>query len=95
MPENALTLTASGTVIGYQGFAKDQVAGIAKLSPGSTKDPLDPSMFTTYAVNANQTKMQLMAFLEDGSKVTGYIPGVSDVFAGAGTNYSARSLMSR
>lgn len=71
MPENALTLTASSTVIGYQGFAKEQVASMAKLSPGTTKDPLDPSMFTTYAVNANQTKMQLMVFLEDGGKVTG------------------------
>ena len=41
MPENAVTLTASGVAIGYQGFARDQVAGLAKLSPGSTRDPLD------------------------------------------------------
>lgn len=32
MPEGPVTITASGTDIGYQGFAKDQVAGIAKLS---------------------------------------------------------------
>lgn len=32
MPEGPVTITASGTDIGYQGFAKDMVAGIAKLS---------------------------------------------------------------
>ena len=41
MPENAVVLTASGVTIGYQGFARDQVAGLAKLSPGSTRDPMD------------------------------------------------------
>jgi prepilin-type N-terminal cleavage/methylation domain-containing protein len=33
MPENAVVLTASGVTIGYQGSARDQVAGMAKLSP--------------------------------------------------------------
>ncbi len=41
MPEDAVTLTASGVTIGYQGFARDRVGGMAKLSPGSTRDPLD------------------------------------------------------
>jgi hypothetical protein len=41
MPENAVTLTASGVVIGYQGSALDRTAGMAKLSLGSTRDPAD------------------------------------------------------
>lgn len=32
MPEGTVTISASGTDIGYQGFAKDTVGGIAKLS---------------------------------------------------------------
>lgn len=97
MPETPLSITASGTVIEYQGFAKDQVAGIAKLSAWSTQDPLDPSIYTTYATNANQTKMQLMNFLEDGSKVTAFLPetfGIEDAYAGS-TSYTTRSPMTK
>lgn len=88
MPENAVIITASGVAIGYQGFAKDQVASIAKLSVGATKDPLDANMYTTYVVNANQTKMQLMGFLEDGSNVTAFVP---TAYASASSNYSKRT----
>ncbi len=90
MPESPITITASGAPIGYQGFAKDQVAGIAKLSAGATKDPLDPSIYTTYSTNALQTKMQLMAFLEDGSKVTGYNSVVGEAFAAGAASYASR-----
>ena len=71
MPEDAVVLTASGTAIGYQGFARDRTASLSKLSPGATRDPLDAGMYLTYAVNAGQTKMQAMAFLEDGRKASG------------------------
>jgi hypothetical protein len=71
MPEDAVTLTASGVTIGYQGFARDRTASLSKLSPGATRDPLDAGMYLTYAVNAGQTKMQAMAFLEDGRKASG------------------------
>lgn len=87
MPENPVNITASGTIIGYQGFAKDMVGGIAKLSAWATKDPLDASMFTTYSVNGDRTKMQLIAFLEDGSNVTAFIPSV---YASANSDYSKR-----
>jgi hypothetical protein len=71
MPEDAVTLTASGITIGHQGFARDRTASLSKLSPGATRDPLDAGMYLTYAVNAGQTKMQAMAFLEDGRKASG------------------------
>ncbi len=95
MPESPITLLASGSIIGYQGFARDQVAGIAKLSAWATKDPLDPTIYTTYSTNVLQTKMQLMAFLEDGSKVTAYMPGITELSAATNTNYAARSPMTK
>lgn len=60
---------------------------MAKLSAGATKDPLDATMYTTYSVNANQTKMQVMAFLEDGSTITAFVP---EAFASTSSDYSKR-----
>jgi prepilin-type N-terminal cleavage/methylation domain-containing protein len=92
LPESALTLTASGVVVGYQGFARDQVASIAKLSAGATRDPLDTGIYMTYATNALLTKVQVMAYMEDGAKIMGdnLVPGVSVAYAGASSNYTSR-----
>ena len=53
-------------------------------------------MYTTYATNAGQTKMQVMAFLEDGSKAAGIgmVPGVDTTWAG-GSSYSSRTPLSK
>ena len=32
MPESSVNITASGTIIGYQGFAKEQVGALANIS---------------------------------------------------------------
>jgi hypothetical protein len=53
---------------------------------------MDTSIYTTYSVNANQSKMQLMTFLENGSNVTAFIP---DAYAGVGSDYSKRSPMTK
>jgi type II secretory pathway pseudopilin PulG len=90
LPESFVTITASGTDIGYQGFAKDLVWGIAKLSRGATTDPLDPSISTTYSVNASKTKMQLMSFLEDGNSTLAFLP---NAYASIGSDYSKRSYL--
>ncbi|MDD2916875.1 MAG: prepilin-type N-terminal cleavage/methylation domain-containing protein [Candidatus Gracilibacteria bacterium] len=90
MPEGPVTITASGTsVVSYQGFAKDGVGGMAKLSPGATQDPLDTSIYTTYSINADRTKMELMNFLEDTSTLTlnAFVPNAS---ADIGSDYSKR-----
>lgn len=99
MPENAVVLTASGVPIGYQGFARDQIARLAKLSPNSTRDPVDPGMYTTYAVSAGQTNMQVMAFLEDGSKASSIgigseMFGIDTAYAGS-SDYSTRTPASK
>lgn len=44
-------------------------------------------MYATYSVNANQTKIQVMAFLEDGRNVTAFVP---EAFASTGSDYSKR-----
>ncbi len=87
MPESSVIITASGTIIGYQGFAGDQIGSIVKLSPEATRDPLDTTIYTTYSVNANRTKMQIMAFLENGNILTAYVP---TAFANIGSDYSKR-----
>ncbi|MDD2916947.1 MAG: SBBP repeat-containing protein, partial [Candidatus Gracilibacteria bacterium] len=72
MPEDAVTLMASGIAIGYQGFAKDTVANIAKMSAGGTIDPSDPTMYMTYLTDIDRSQMQLMTFLEDRSSITSF-----------------------
>lgn len=88
IPENYVSITASGVTVGYQGFAKDQVAGIAGISKGGTVDPVDSTMYTTYSVNTNRTKMELMSFLEDKSNVISFAP-IS--FAAGASDYSKRN----
>jgi hypothetical protein len=97
MPEDAVVLTASGTAIGYQGFARDRTASLSKLSPGATRDPLDAGMYLTYAVDSGQAKMQVMAFLEDGSKASGIGMGTlgADTAWAGGSSYSARTPVSK
>ena len=72
LPENPITLTASWptNIIGYQWFAKEQIGSIANLSSNGTLDPLDSTIYTTYSINVDRTKMQLMSFLEDSNNVT-------------------------
>ena len=95
LPEGPLSILASGSIIGYQGFAKDQVAGLANLSAGGTKDPSDASMYTTYAVSYNQTKMQVMSFLENGSTVTSFVPLVPVASASSTSDYSTRTPVTK
>ena len=95
LPDWAVNITASGVsnIIWYQGYAKDQIWSIAKLSPWGTLDPLDPTIYTTYSVNQNQSKMQLMTFLEDGSNVTAFVPNalsISNASASSTSDYSKR-----
>ncbi|MDD2916520.1 MAG: prepilin-type N-terminal cleavage/methylation domain-containing protein [Candidatus Gracilibacteria bacterium] len=91
MPEGSVIITASGTtIVSYQGFAKDGVGSMARLSPGATQDPLDTSIYTTYSVNADRTKMELMNFLEDGSTLLSLNAFVPNASADIGSDYSKR-----
>ena len=53
-------------------------------------------MYTTYAVNEGQTKMQAMVFLENGSKASGIGigPGLDSAYAG-GSSYPSRTPVSK
>lgn len=92
MPEGKIDILSSGAVvIGYQGFARDQIAGLAKISPGGTIDPSDVTIYTTYSVDVNKTRMQAMIFLEDTSTPTAFTPSiVPTVSASSTSDYSKR-----
>ncbi|MDD2916388.1 MAG: prepilin-type N-terminal cleavage/methylation domain-containing protein, partial [Candidatus Gracilibacteria bacterium] len=90
VPENTVSVTASGITIGYQGFAKEPTERTIGLSVGGTRDPLDTSIYTTYSVNADRTKMELMNFLEDGSTLLSLNAFVPNASADIGSDYSKR-----
>ncbi|MDD2916709.1 MAG: fibrinogen-like YCDxxxxGGGW domain-containing protein [Candidatus Gracilibacteria bacterium] len=90
VPENMVSVTASGITIGYQGFAKELTERTIGLSVGGTRDPLDTSIYTTYSVNADRTKMELMNFLEDGSMLLSLNAFVPNASADIGSDYSKR-----
>jgi len=94
MPESSVTIMASGVTIGYQGFAGDVVALLAKLSPRGTTDPSDATIYTTYTVNLNQSKMQAMVFLEDSSTVSAFVSSLTPTAnASTTSDYSKRYPM--
>jgi hypothetical protein len=48
-------------------------------------------MYTTYSTNTNQTKMQAMVFLEDGSSITSLAPSfITEAHASVTSDYSKR-----
>lgn len=90
-PEGSVEITASGTIIGYQWFAREQIETITKLSPWATADPADPTIYTTYSTNFKGTKMQAMVFMEEGGKVSTFVPDIIPMtFANPTSDYSIR-----
>lgn len=61
MPDSAVSVTASGYQVGFQGYAGPQV--LYKVGMGKVRDPLDGMQYT-YSVNANASKYQILGFLE-------------------------------
>ena len=70
LPDNAVTIYNSGTVVRYQGYAGRQTLSNIKFSNNAGTDPLDSGTYYTYTTNALQTKMQLLAYLEDGTMLS-------------------------
>lgn len=64
-----ITLMASGTVIGYQWYAGNNVLRVINMS--HTTDPLDKKYYT-YSTNANYTKYQVLGLMEE-SDTLGWI----------------------
>lgn len=91
---NMLTLTASGTPIGYQGYAGTNVMRTIRFG-GKGLDPLDGKAYT-YSTNVSGNKYQLLGLLEnaDSSAVTldGELFGIATAHAGA---YDTRIPLSR
>lgn len=90
---NLVTLTASGTMIGYQGCAGSNTLRILDVG-GKFQDPLD-GKFYTYSTNANGTRYQIAGLLENSDNPSlAFISdiGVPTAFAGA---YDARIPLSK
>lgn len=82
---NTVTLTASGTPIGYQGYAGSNVMRTIKFG-GKGQDPLD-GKFYTYSTNIAGNKYQLLGLLENSDSpavsLNGELFGVETAHAGA------------
>jgi len=72
-PENAIEITASGTLIWYQWEMWKDILNRIWVNNG-WKDPKDDKYYT-YSINNNQTKYQILWFLEDGESITMRILG--------------------
>lgn len=86
---NLVTLTASGTVIGYQGYAGKNVLRVLDLG-GRFQDPTD-GQYYTYATNSTMNRYQVLGLLEDSGNPSllsfDKLPGVEVAHAAYDTRY--------
>ena len=69
-PDSFITLTASGTTIGYQGYAGKAVLAAIQIEKGG-KDPKDNTYYT-YTADATNSYFEVLAYFEsqDTSKLS-------------------------
>ena len=76
LPENAIEIRDISNILSYQWYAWEAATRLSRIN----KTPLDPKDIVRYVylVNANQTKLQLMGYLEswDTAKMVSY----ADIF---------------
>ena len=63
IPDDKIDITASGTLVTYQGYAGQQTLGNIEVHWG-WKDPLDDTYYT-YSTNLTQNKYQILGFFEN------------------------------
>ena len=86
LPDNKIDITASGTIVAYQGYAGVDVLDTLDYTNGG-KDPKDKSYFT-YSVTKNRNSLQLLALMEEANSLqTLSIPWISTTHA---VDYSER-----
>ena len=62
IPDDKIDITASGTILTYQGYAGQQTLGNIEVHWG-WKDPLNQTYYP-YSVNPNRNKFQILWYLE-------------------------------
>ena len=82
----SVTLTLSGTTIGYQGTVGANVLSLANMK-GNVLDPLDGQPFT-YSVNASLNSEEVMGWLESQSSSAYQAPRITQTAYAA--NYASR-----
>jgi type II secretory pathway pseudopilin PulG len=68
LPDNALTLTVSGSIVAYQGDLGPQTLTAIRQA-GEVRDPLDDTLYT-YTLHSNRRDFQLLGFMERPSSLT-------------------------
>jgi len=68
LPDDAVEITASGTIVWHQWYAGENILSQIEYSNGG-KDPKDNTYFT-YLVSKNRKKLQILTFLEEKNNTT-------------------------
>jgi prepilin-type N-terminal cleavage/methylation domain-containing protein len=92
-PENSVQLTASGVLVGRQGYASAQTLAAFGIEKGAL-DPTDKTPYV-YALDSTRRRAHFLAFFENsGPERLTFSPGFEDVSiiptAHAAVNYSVR-----
>ncbi len=83
--ENSISITASGVIIGYQGYAGNRVLSAVGMDSKSL-DSFDGKYYT-YSTNFNQNKYQILGLLESGDNINLSYVGIPTTYAGYETRY--------
>ncbi|MDD2515784.1 MAG: fibrinogen-like YCDxxxxGGGW domain-containing protein [Candidatus Gracilibacteria bacterium] len=87
IPDDYVTITASGEEIGYQGYIGDKILNKIGVNNGG-EDPLDGTYYT-YLINNNKNKYKLLGFFESLNNSISLLDNMSEK-AYAGINYTNR-----
>lgn len=92
VPENSRTITLSGAIIAYQGYAGKTVLSAIKFEKGGM-DPKDDTYYT-YIADRKKKQAQLMGYLEeyDTTKLSHIIKFFPQSYAAALIDYSERKI---
>ena len=83
LPDNSVNISATGTILGYQGYVGENVLETIDFTNGG-KDPKDESYYTYY-LSKDRKKLQLLTFLEEQTAQNS--TGIDKAFA---SDYSNR-----
>ena len=72
LPDDYVTVTASGTTLGYQGYIGANILELINYQSGG-KDPKDDTYFTYY-LSKDKKQFQMLAFLEESDGLQSFIP---------------------
>ena len=94
IPDNPISITASGVAVWYQWYAWVNIINMIKLSSWWWKDPSDKTYYS-YSTNYNQNKFEILGFLEDGNNISLSLAPFSNDVSNAVSSYSGRYVLTK